>query len=670
MKVRIIVLNYNGAELLPLCVPSLVQAAEQASFPTGITLLDNRSTDQGVAWVKKHFPQVAIQEASKNQCLVSYNEYLRTIEEDIVILLNNDMRVANDFVDPLVRVFEEHPDAFLASPQSFTFDGTRYNSGRSRAQIRWGLFWSSVIFPGYEILKEIEGPTFASGSGAFERKRFLALGGYDDLYLPGIMEDSDLGFRAWREGYRSYYIPKSHVYHMGQESFKKAFGKSGIATLAHRNSFLFIWKNITQPKLFLAHFLFLIPRILFSLLQGKPELFVGFFQALSRIPEALSRRKFLPKKRARTDSEIFRLANGEPPTHRYLFKKKWKRAAMGLFDSLCSPFLLFPHKRKTPSPERVLMIRLDSLGDGVLALPAIHALTQRFPGAQVDFLVNTVNRDLFSIFYPHSNYHVLKSNCPFERLRMAGRLKQRRYQLGVDFRGDVLNILLMTLAGIPHRWGRRGTGGAFLLTRQIPNPHQKHELLENLELVQTNGLSERIHWPVFQGRKTQFPMPEKPIVIHVGAGYPSKRWRPDYFLELAEKISEMKLGNPVFIGTEEEGKFFGPYRARIEKKFVDLTGKTTLPELVDAIAQSNLFIGNDSGPAHLAALLNRKMVVVFSGTNDFKRWAPWSSTLRILNHPVPCSPCEEKVCPLNKQICLEEISVDEVLHAVKESLTH
>ena len=670
MKVRIVVLNYNGEELLPLCVPSLVIAAEQATFPTGVTLLDNRSTDKSVEWVKSHFPQIAIVRARENQCLVSYNEHLSTIEEEIAILLNNDMRVAPDFVDPLVRIFEEHPDAFLASPQSFAFDGAKYNSGRSRAEIRWGLFWSSVIFPGYETLKEKEGPTFASGTGAFHRKRFLRMGGYDHLYLPGIMEDADLGFRAWREGYRSYYVPTSRVYHRGQASFQKAFGKRGIVVLAHRNSFLFIWKNMTQARLFLEHFLFFIPRILFSLLQGKPELLIGFYQALFRLPEALARRKSLPRKRARTDSEIFRLASGESIRRSYLFKKKWKRALMGVFDFFGSLPSAFFRKEPLSKPSKILIIRLDSLGDGVLTLPAINALTKRFPNTQFDFLVNAVNRDLISIFYPHAHYHVLKSNCPFERLSMTGKLRRHCYTLAVDFRGDILNILLMTLAGISHRWGRKGTGGAFLLTHQIQNPYEKNELLENLELVQVKGKSVEIHWPTFQKGNVKFPLPEKPIVIHVGAGYPSKRWRPDRFLELAEKISEMKLGNPVFVGSEEDRKLLEPHRVKFASKFMDFFGKTTLPELVDTIARADLFIGNDSGPAHLAALLKRKMVVIFSGTNDFRRWSPVSTTIRILNYSVPCSPCEERICPLNKQICLEEISTDEVFRAVQESLAN
>ena len=180
-----VVLNYNGAEILPKCLPSIVEASRKAFHPTTLTLLDNQSPDQSAEWARKEFPEIDVASAPKNLFLVSFNGYLKQIREDIAILMNNDIRVDQGFIDPLVRVFEKNPDAFLASPQVFSFDGSRYEGGRTQAKIKAGLFWSSAIFPGYESLVNQPGCTFASGFGAFHRKRFLELGGYDDLYLIG-----------------------------------------------------------------------------------------------------------------------------------------------------------------------------------------------------------------------------------------------------------------------------------------------------------------------------------------------------------------------------------------------------------------------------------------------------------------------------------------------------
>lgn len=669
LKVQIIVLNYNGLEILPGCLPSIVEAARRSAYPTTVTVLDNRSTDTSLEWVKENLPEVRRVTAPKNLFLVSFNDYFKQIEEDIVIPMNNDIRVDPGFVDPLVRVFEEHPDAFLASSQCFSFDGTRYEGGRSRAEIRWGLFWSSAIFPGSESRQNEFGYTFAAGFGALQRKHFLALGGYDDLYLPGITEDADLGFRAWREGYRCYYVPQSRIFHLGQASFKKAFGQKKVLTLAHRNGFLFLWKNLSDPSLLLEHGILLGPRLIFALLRGQPELFLGFCQALTRGWEALRHRKFLPK-RSRSDREIFELSGERPRHRRYRFKRRWKRVLAGIFDFAGSILFAASKKqnRQAADPKKILVFRLDSLGDGVLTLPALQKLIQRFPNAQLDFMLSRSVQDLYAVCFPSAKLHLFQG-WNGDTLKQ---LRKERYDLGIDFRGDVRAILMMTLAGIPDRWARGGTGGSFLLTRDIRNPYQKHEILENLELIQGNGINqitEPVEFPPLPSSSAIRSFPGKKIVIHVGAGYPSKRWPAERFVEVARRIQDKNLGLPVFIGSHEEKELLSPYLNRLRPNLEDLTGKTSLNELLGLFREADLFIGNDSGPAHLAAWAGCRLLTVFSGTNDFRQWAPWSSKLRILQHSVPCSPCEERVCPLKRQLCLDEITAEEVFRAAEEMLT-
>lgn len=673
LSVHIVVLNYNGQEILPKCLPSLVDAAKKATFPAKVSILDNRSTDQSTEWVKKEFPEIEVRNAPENRFLVSFNDYLKKVPEDIVILLNNDIRVNPHFIDPLVRPFEKNPDLFMTAPQTLSFDGSRYEGGRSRAKVRWGLFWSSSIFPGYKVLTDKPGNTFASGFGAFDRKKFLALGGYDDLYLPGILEDADLAFRAWRQGYPSFYIPESKVFHLGQASFKKAFGGRGIMIMAHRNTFLFMWKNLSDMGQWFKHFFFLIPRLVYSALMGKFELSVGFFQALPKLPQTLQKRK-IPAKRALSDKELFRRASDLPSFRRYLFKKKWKRVLAGIFDVIGNFFFAAKKIEYPAGIKRILAIRVDSMGDGVLTLPALESLTKRFPNAAVDFLVSPAVEPLFSLYFPSSKIHVMKElNWP-ECRRFSRTLKALRYDLAIDFRGDLQTTLLMRMAQIPHRWGRTGTGGGFLLTKK-DEIFEGHETLKHVHLVQ-NGMLDKV----------EFPPPPKPlqisghlqdlikntenkkkIVIHAGAGYPSKRWKAAHFSELAKRILDRDLGVPIFIGTKDERKLFEPYQRSLNGS-IDLIGNTSFTELAALLKEADLFIGNDSGPAHLAAALGRKLVVIFSGTNNFRQWAPWSPFARIVNQPVPCSPCEERICPLHKQICLEEISVDEVMAQVEAAL--
>ena len=276
---RIVILNYNGEALLPECLPSIVKAAQKARFKTTVTLLDNLSQDRGLDYAAK-FPEVEIVKAPENKILCSYNDYLPQIQDPVVIFLNNDIRVDENFVDPLVEPFVRDPQTFLAAPRVMSFDGRVTEAARAKAGIRFGLFWCNARYPGYEKEANQPSDTFSSGFGAVSREKFLALGGYDPRYFPGIYEDVDLCFRARKAGYHLYYEPRSVVYHMGQASFKKAFGARKISEIAHRNSFLYMWKNYQGMGFWSQHLFFLPLRLAFAALKGNFALIKGFFAAL------------------------------------------------------------------------------------------------------------------------------------------------------------------------------------------------------------------------------------------------------------------------------------------------------------------------------------------------------------------------------------------------------
>ena len=308
MKVRVVILNYNGEKLLQECLPSVVEAGRKAKHPTLITVIDNKSEDRSLEILRDRFADVEVYQAPENRVLCSYNEYLQKIEEPIVILLNNDIRVAPDFVDPLLGHFEKSSDIFMVTPRCLSFDGEHYEGGRSQSRIKYGLFWNSSSFEGHQAQIDQAGFTMAAGFGAFDRNKFLELGGYDDLYLPGRLEDTDICFRAWKRGWRCLYEPHSVVYHRGAASFNEKYGPQKTLILGHRNAFLFLWKNITDPLYLAEHFLLLIPRLLYALLTGKVEIVMGFFKALSLVPLVLrKRKKALSEKRVRGDRQIFEL---------------------------------------------------------------------------------------------------------------------------------------------------------------------------------------------------------------------------------------------------------------------------------------------------------------------------------------------------------------------------
>ncbi len=303
------VLNYNGEALLVECLPSIVDACQRASPPCRLTVIDNDSFDHSVEMLKRDFSSVYLRQF-ENRVLCSFNDAVRESDADIVLLLNNDLKVEPDFIDPLVEVFRNHEDAFLAAPKAYTFDGKQYEGSLAKINFKNGILWGNSRFPGYENKVDVPGITMlAGGFAAYRKDIFLKLGGFDDLYLPGTVEDADLCFRAWKAGYKGYYVPKSRVYHKGQVTFKKTFGSSRLSAINQRNLHLFVWKNISDPLLLLKYILWLPFRLLFFLLQGRFEFFYGFIWAWLRLPQAFRRRwgakGMMP---VRTDREIFKIS--------------------------------------------------------------------------------------------------------------------------------------------------------------------------------------------------------------------------------------------------------------------------------------------------------------------------------------------------------------------------
>ncbi len=291
---RIIVLNYNGKELLQRFLPSVIASAKASVYPCAVSVLDNCSTDGSVDFLKKEFPEVGIFYARENKILCSYNEMVRDLTEDIVILLNNDIEPEKRFVTPLVEVFKNNQDAFFVAGYG----------DRAIPKFHWGVLGASFSYPDYKEAQERRGFTLSAGVAAFDRKKFLELGGYDEMYLPGIYEDVDLCYRGWKKGWKGYYEPASRKFHLGQASFKKRFSSSEIQKMAYRNGLLFMAKNITAPFLIFKMILMLPLRLVSALLLGKLFIWQGFFEALKKLPLALRARREIRKSFIKKDREI------------------------------------------------------------------------------------------------------------------------------------------------------------------------------------------------------------------------------------------------------------------------------------------------------------------------------------------------------------------------------
>jgi GT2 family glycosyltransferase len=250
MLVHILVLNYNGRDLLGACLPSVVDAARESHFECQVIVVDNSSTDDSVAWVRERFPSTVVLHCA-NRGLCSFNDVVPQLPGPVAVLLNNDIKLAAASIDPLVEpLLQPHRDdkCYMTAPLCWLFDGETYEGLKTSVRWRWGLVQATARYPGYQ--RSLDRPGLTASAGAAMAVRcdvFTALGGFDPLYLPGRLEDLDFCYRAWMAGYHARYVPASVMYHYGMATFGPAFGTEGCDHLALRNTLLFQWKNLRHP---------------------------------------------------------------------------------------------------------------------------------------------------------------------------------------------------------------------------------------------------------------------------------------------------------------------------------------------------------------------------------------------------------------------------------------
>ncbi|HEY7388858.1 MAG TPA: glycosyltransferase [Bryobacteraceae bacterium] len=289
----VVIPNWNGRDLLEKYLPSIIEAL--AGNPHNeIIVVDNGSSDGSADFLRAQFPQVNIIALEENLGFGGgSNAGFRQARNDIVVLLNSDMRVAPDFLAPLLEGFRD-PDVFAVSCQIFFSDPNKVREESGLTQGWWedgGLRVRHRIDPAIIDLY----PCFYGGGGscAFDRRRFLELGGFDHLLRPFYLEDTDLGYLAWKRGWKVLYQPRSVVFHEHRGTIGKRFREEQIQAVLKKNFLLFAWKNIHEWGRLGSHFCFTwagaIVSLAFGDAPGRPNL-AALWRAFLQVPEAMHSR--------------------------------------------------------------------------------------------------------------------------------------------------------------------------------------------------------------------------------------------------------------------------------------------------------------------------------------------------------------------------------------------
>ncbi len=316
-RASIIVLNWEGRHLLEEFLPSVVEAVKHDGRDHEVMVVDNGSRDGSVDFLRSHFPSVRVISLDRNRRFTGGNNAgVAAAKNDIVVFLNNDMQVDPDFLKPLLDGFKDET-VFAVSCQVFFQDKTRRREETGNTKARWRL---GFIEPYHGEVPEQGAaghnylPIFWGGGGscAFDRSKFLAMGGLDTLYDPFYLEDTDLSYQAWKRGWKSVLAVDSVVIHKHRGTNKQKFGDNFVDNTIRKNQYLFIWKNITFFPWTLTHVLCL-PIIQAGFLLQTNWLFEtkAFFRALQQFPESLLKRYRRRNEYEMGDPEIFE-KTGEP----------------------------------------------------------------------------------------------------------------------------------------------------------------------------------------------------------------------------------------------------------------------------------------------------------------------------------------------------------------------
>lgn len=343
------------------------------------------------------------------------------------------------------------------------------------------------------------------------------------------------------------------------------------------------------------------------------------------------------------------------------------------------------------APRRVLVLRLDRLGDVVLTLPLLQVLRERFPHAYIAAMVQPACADVVRghpavnevlVYDKTGKHHGWNANWRFAR-----RLRKMDFDTAIAAHPSARSHVLPWLAGIPVRigWDWKGWRRRWPLTHALPHRKQQGARTESdytLELLQPFGITiegvrpkisvqadaaERMEQRL---REAGWAAPQPLLAIHPSASCVSKRWMPERFAAVADRFAAEGFRICLVAGPDDVARVRA-VQAAMRAPAVDLSGRLSVAELAALLARCRLLISNDSGPVHVAAAVGTPTVDIF-GRNapalSPRRWGPAGPGHVVLQKDVGCVVCLAHNCDIEFK-CLTTLQTDEVYQAATALLS-
>jgi heptosyltransferase-3 len=347
---------------------------------------------------------------------------------------------------------------------------------------------------------------------------------------------------------------------------------------------------------------------------------------------------------------------------------------------------LAPARWDWQAVERVLVVRLRSIGDTVLSTPSLFALKRFLPQASVDILLEDWVAPVLDGFPHVDNVISLERKSTSARARVARQLRANRYDVVYNLHGGTTATLLTRATGAKHRVGYQTYQYARLHNHLSPSSsslwgqNKTHSVEQQLALLGWTGV------PVSDRPATQLAITEEAAatiatrleaagltnapfaVIHPAAAFATKQWAADKFARVADGLAAQGFRIVVITRSDEASLVDEITRTASAPvlAFTDLS----LPEITALLALARLFVGNDSGIAHMAAAVETPAVVIF-GSSNIAHWRPWTSGVaaEVVFEEMECQPCHGYFCEkFDEPECIKRVPVERVMAAAERVL--
>lgn len=325
--------------------------------------------------------------------------------------------------------------------------------------------------------------------------------------------------------------------------------------------------------------------------------------------------------------------------------------------------------------KRVLVVRLRSIGDTVLSTPSLIALRRFLPDAQIDILLEDWVAPVLEGFEAVDNVLTVGKTAQ-SRLKTAWQIRRNKYDVAFNLHGGTTGTFFVRASGAKHRVGFASYQYSFLYNHLAPSPQEfwtqekAHSAEQQLALLGAVGI------PVADKPKTQLAIPEKsPIrsskfpfaLIHPAAAFATKQWSAENFAEIAEYLVQKGL-QVVAIGTKNESATIDKL-IQNSKVPIQSYDRLTLPQVINLASRAKIFVGNDSGIAHITAAVKTPSVVIF-GSSNRAHWSPWTDAPNeMVYEEFNCQPCPGYVCEkFGEPRCILEVKTESVIGAIENIL--